>query len=401
MQITQGNDFEYAISSLLTWSGLRLIGYITALLVSSIALLFVLFLVTAPTAKADARIKDIVTFEGIRDNMLVGYGLVVGLNGTGDKVNNIAFTEESLKAFLERLGVNVKSEDLKTKNVAAVTVTASLPPFARAGSRLDVRVSTMGDATNLQGGVLLATTLLGADGMAYAVAQGPIAIEGFSAAGATGTTVLKGVPTNGYISNGGIVEREIPFFFNEMSQIKLGLRNADISTAGKIADAINADMSSSIARVLDPGTVQVTVPKDYKDSLTQLLGKIEQITVATDNVAKVVIDEASGTIVMGENVRIDTVAIAQGNLVVKITETPVISQPGALAPEGAETVQTVVSEINVDENADRKLVVMQKGASLQELVNGLNALGIGPRDMISILQTIKAAGAMQADIIAR
>ncbi len=380
---------------------LRLVSYSLLFFASTAVLIMAIFFLAAPKAHAASRIKDIVAVEGIRDNLLVGYGLVVGLNGTGDKLNNVTFTEKSLVAFLERLGVKTKGADLKTKNVAAVSLTASLPPFARAGSRIDVKVSTMGDASNLQGGVLLASPLMGADGQVYAVAQGSIAIEGFGAAGGDGSLVLKGVPTNGYIPNGAIIEKEIAFDFNTLDQLKLALRNADISTAGRIASAINKNMKAEIAKVQDPGTVSVTVPENYKDSVAELLAKIEHVPVTPDQIARVVIDEASGTIVMGENVRIDKVAIAQGNLVVQIKETPVISQPGAFAPEGAETVETTTSQITIDENADRKLAVLPVGATLHELVAGLNALGIGPRDLISILQTIKAAGAIQASIESR
>ena len=351
---------------------------------------------------ASSRLKDILVFEGVRDNMLIGYGLVVGLNGTGDKLQNNAFTEQSLIAFLERQGVNTRGASLKSKNVAAVTVTAVLPPFSRSGSHIDVTVSTMGDATNLTGGVLLATPLYGADGEVYAVGQGAVSIGGFKAASDEGSvTITKGVPTSGFIASGGIVEKEIEFAFNSLPEMKLSLRNPDISTAQHVAETINSQIGPGVASVSDPGTVILAVPAVYQNNATQLLAEIEKLEVETDQVAKIVIDEASGTIVMGENVRIDTVAVAQGNLVVRIEETPLVSQPNPLAPEGAETVTATQANIVVDEGPGKRMALLQRGATLRDLVAGLNALGVGPRDLITILQTIKAAGALQAEIHTR
>jgi flagellar P-ring protein precursor FlgI len=351
---------------------------------------------------ADAsRIKDVVSFEGVRDNVLMGYGLVVGLNGTGDRLRNNAFTEQSLIAFLERQGVNTRGADLKSRNVAAVTVTATLPGFARAGAKVDVAVSAMGDAKSLLGGTLLATPLYGADGNVYVLAQGPVAVGGFSAQGASGTTITKGVPTSGNIANGGIVEREIDFDLNKMNEMKLALRNPDLSTATSIADAINARVGPDVARVRDPGTVSIAVPSSYENDVAMLLSDIERLEIQTDQVAKIVIDEATGTIVMGENVRIDTVAVAQGNLIVKVQETPQVSQPNPFAPQGAQTVVVPQSNVAIDEGAGNKVAMLERGATLRELVAGLNSLGVGPRDLITILQNIKAAGAMQAEIYTR
>ncbi|MFW0777627.1 MAG: flagellar basal body P-ring protein FlgI [Rickettsiales bacterium] len=360
------------------------------------------YLLSFPTtARADARIKDIASFEGIRENMLMGYGLVVGLNGTGDKLNNNAFTEQSLIAFLERQGVNTRGTELKTKNVAAVTVTATLPPFSRSGSKIDVTVSALGDAKDLKGGVLLATPLYGADGEVYAVAQGSVSIGGFTA-GDGATTVTKGVPTSGFIANGGMVEREIDFALNSLPELKMALRNPDVSTANNVVEAINSSMGPGIASMIDPGTVLLSIPAAYQGNTTQLLADIEGLKVKTDQIAKIVIDEASGTIVMGENVSIDPVAIAQGNLIVKVEKTEQVSQPNPLAPEGAETVTTEQQVVSVEELAPGKgLALLETGATLKDLVNGLNALGVTPRDLITILQTIKAAGALQADIQTR
>jgi flagellar P-ring protein FlgI len=356
-------------------------------------------ILSSASSHAASRLKDIADFEGVRDNILMGYGLVVGLNGTGDKLKNNEFTSQSLIAFLERQGVNTRGTELKSKNIAAVTVTATLQPFAHNGSRINVSVSAMGDAKSLQGGTLLATVLYGADGEVYAVAQGPISIAGFEAGGA-GTTVTKGVPTNGFIANGAIIEREINFSLNTMSSLNISLRNPDITTAKRLAEAINKRLGVDAAQMSDPGTVRLRVPIDYKDNTSKLLAEIEQIPVDTDQVAKVVIDEASGTIVMGENVRIDTVAVAQGNLVVKIEEAPQVSQPGILAPAGAETVVTPATTVTAEEGKG-KTAMLQRGANLRELVGGLNALGVGPRDLITILQTIKTAGALQAEIVTK
>lgn len=354
-----------------------------------------------PVRAEAARIKDVVSFEGVRDNMVLGYGLVVGLNGTGDKLQNNAFTEQSLIAFLERQGVNTRGLQLKSKNVAAVTVTARLPGFARAGSTMDINISAMGDAKSLMGGTLLATPLYGADGNVYAVAQGPITIGGFEASGQSGTSITKGVPTNGFIANGAIVEREIDFKLNDMPSVRLALRNPDVTTARNIAEAINQQVGPGISRVEDPGTISVTVPTAYQGDVVSLLADIETLPVATDQPARIVIDEATGTVVMGENVRISTVAVAQGNLVVKVEETPQVSQPNPFAPEGAQTVVVPRTDVTVDENADRKIAVLEEGATLKDLVAGLNSLGVSPRDLITILQTIKSAGALQADIETR
>ncbi len=348
-----------------------------------------------------ARIKDIVAFEGIRENILIGYGLVVGLDGTGDRLRNNRFTEESLVSFLERQGVNTRGTELRSRNVAAVTVTARLPAFARVGSNIDTNISALGDARSLLGGTLLATALTGADGNVYAVAQGPVTIGGFDAEGDAGTTISKGVPTNGFIANGAIVEREIEFALNDMPSIRMALRNPDIATSSNVAKAINRNIGPGTAQVNDPGTITLNVPGSYRGDVVGLLAAVETLTVETDQPARVVIDEATGTIVMGENVRIDTVAVAQGNLVVRIDETPQVSQPNPFAPEGAQTVVVPRTDIEVDEESDNKLAVLEKGATLKDLVRGLNSLGVGPRDLITILQTIKAAGALQADIETR
>ena len=344
---------------------------------------------------ADSRIKDITDFEGVRDNPLVGYGLVVGLNGTGDSLRNSAFTAESLQAMLERLGVSTRGQDLKTKNVAAVMVTATLPPFARQGSRLDVSVSALGDAKSLEGGTLLVTPLYGADGEIYAVSQGQLTIGGFVAEGAA-ESVTRGVPTSARIAAGGIIEREVDFELDQLERIRIALRNPDFTTAERIASAINRRFDATIAQVTDPATVALSVPPVFRGRTAALLTDIEQLAVEPDQPARVLIDEQSGIIVMGDDVRISRVAVAQGNLTVRVTELPQVSQPNPLA-EG-DTVVVPRTRVEVDDGAGRSMVVLQEGVSLQELVAGLNALGVGPRDLISILQAIKAAGALQAEI---
>jgi flagellar P-ring protein precursor FlgI len=350
----------------------------------------------AMPAAANSRIKDITDFEGVRDNPLVGYGLVVGLNGTGDSLRNSAFTAESLQAMLERLGVSTRGQDLKTKNVAAVMVTATLPPFARQGSRLDVSVSALGDAKSLEGGTLLVTPLYGADGEIYAVSQGQLAVGGFVAAGAA-ESVTQGVPTSARIAAGGIIEREVGFELDQLERVRIALRNPDFTTAERIALAINRRFASPVARVTDPATVALSVPPAYRGRTAALLTDIEQLTVEPDQPARVLVDEQSGIIVMGDDVRISQVAIAQGNLTVRITETPQVSQPNPLA-EG-DTVVVPRTRVEVEQGGGRSMVVLREGVSLQELVAGLNALGVQPRDLISILQAIKAAGALQAEIM--
>lgn len=374
----------------------RLTGLGRALVALQILLAAALLAAPLP-AQATSRIKDIADFEGVRENQLVGYGLVVGLNGTGDDTKKKSvFTRESLIGMLERLGVNSRSADLETKNVAAVMVTANLPPFARQGAKVDVTVSALGDASSLQGGTLLVTPMLGADGEVYVVAQGQITIGGFSAAGAA-ESVLRGVPTSGRIANGGIVEREVAFDIQGLPEINLSLRNPDFTTAQRIATAVNEATGRPVAFARDSGTVALDVDAAGGDA-TALLAQVEGLPIEPDLPARVVIDETTGVIVMGENVRINKVAVAQGNLTIRITETPQVSQPNPFSNTGV-TVVVPRTNVQVEEDANRKLAVLNSGVTLEELVAGLNSLGVSPRDMISILQTIKTAGALQADIM--
>ncbi len=355
-----------------------------------------LLLWPALTAAQSVRIKDVADVEGVRDNQLVGYGLVVGLPGTGDRLRTAIFTRQSLVGMLERLGVNTRDNEarLDTRNIAAVMVTANLPAFAQPGSRIDVAVSSLGDASNLTGGTLLVTPLLGADGAVYAVAQGAVATGAIAARGA-GASIARGVPTSARISSGAIVERAIPYTLAGRDHIRLALRNPDFTTAQRIAAAING-RGGHVARAVDPRTVLLNLGgRDPMSFITQ----IEQLRVTPDQVARVIIEEASGTIVMGEQVRVSTVAIAQGNLTIRITETPQVSQPNALGQ--GETVVVPRTQIEVDDQAERRMGVLRGGVTLSELVRGLNSLGVGPRDLITILQAIKAAGALQAELEVR
>jgi flagellar P-ring protein FlgI len=345
-------------------------------------------------AGATSRIKDLANIEGVRQNQLVGYGLVVGLNGTGDTLNNAPFTKQSLQAMLERMGVNIRGATIRTGNVAAVMVTGNLPPFGTQGTRMDVTVSALGDSKNLQGGTLLVTPLLGADGNVYAVAQGSVTINGFQAEGAA-ASVTRGVPTVGRIANGAIIEREIEFALNRLPNVRLALRNGDFTTAKRIAAAVNDFLGAKAAEPLDPSTVQLSIPPEFKGNVVAFLTEIEQLQVEPDLGAKIIIDERSGIIVMGRDVRVATVAVAQGNLTVSISESPQVSQPNPLSR--GRTVVTPRSSVSVSEDG-KKLALVKDGVSLQQLVDGLNGLGIGPRDLIGILQAIKAAGAIQADI---
>lgn len=359
-------------------------------------MMLAMFLTLLPQAvNAASRIKDIADFEGVRDNQLIGYGLIVGLNGTGDNIKSIDFTKESIISMLDRIGINARDGQLKSKNVAAVMVTANLPAFGRPGSRIDVMVSALGDAKSLQGGTLLATPLMGANGEVYAVAQGQIAV-GAVGAKSGGNSLIKGVPTSGRIANGAIIENEIPFNLESLKTIRIALRNPDFTTARRVADAINAHLGIDTAKALDPATVELMIADEYKTKIVDLMTKIEQVKVQPDQLAKVVIDEGSGIVVIGKDVKINRLAIAQGNLTIKISEIPLISQPEPFSY--GETITTTASLIDINEGVDAKLSVLDTGVNLQELVDGLNALGVTPRDLISILQAIKASGALQADI---
>lgn len=363
---------------------------LTALLASAA---LALPLAVADAASAQSRIKDIVSIEGVRTNQLVGYGLVVGLNGTGDTLRNSPFTRQSLEGMMERQGVNIRGANLNTKNVAAVMITADLPPFATPGSKLDVRVSAMGDAKSLLGGTLLVTSLQGADGEVYAVAQGAVQTGAVSASGGSGSSISRGVPTAGRIAAGGTVERETGFDLASMPVLRLSLRNPDFSTAQRLAATINQSFPGTA--MAENGTI-VAIQPPAAHNMASFLSRVENLPVEVDTPAKVIIDEVNGVIVMGEAVRLSTVAVSQGNLTVLVQETPAVSQPNPLS--NGETVVVPQSDVRVEEETGRQMRIINGGTSLATLVNGLNALGVSPRDMISILQAIKTAGALQADI---
>ena len=344
---------------------------------------------------AGPRIKDLVEFEGVRGNDLVGYGLVVGLNGSGDGIRNAPFTEEALSNLLERLGVNVSGEEFRPKNVAAVVVTATLPPFARAGSRVDVTVSAIGDAKNLLGGTLIMTPLNAADGEIYAVAQGPILAGGINAEG-DGARAQIGVPTSGSIPGGARIEREVPFKLNDLERVRLALREPDFTTAARIEAAINGALGRSAASMSDSGTIEIDLAATNRTP-AHLIAAIENIEVEPSLKARVVVDQRSGTIVLGADVKISRVAISQGNLTIRVNETPLVSQPNPFA-EG-ETLVAPRTEIEIDEEGDNRMAVVDQNVTLADLVDGLNALGVGPRDMIDILKAIKAAGALHAELV--
>jgi flagellar P-ring protein precursor FlgI len=361
---------------------------------SALVLVLVLLLGAAVEIQA-ARIKDLAAFRGVRANQLVGYGLVVGLTGSGDS-DDAKFMLQSLSSMLEKMGVTVKPEDIEVKNVAAVIVTAELPPFARMGSRLDILVSSLGNAKSLQGGTLLMTPLKGADGQVYVVAQGPLSTGGFTVGAGTGDKVQKNFTTVGRVVQGGFVEREVPFNLNQKESLSLALHRPDFTTATRMAQAINAGLEANVARAQDSGTVQVAVPPKYLGDLAPLIAAIETLSVVPDTVSRIVINERTGTVIMGESVRISTVAIAHGNLSVEIKTSFNVSQPLPFSSTGRTAVtpdtQTVVQE------GRAPLYVMPAGVSIGEVVRALNALGVTPRDLISIFQALKAAGALQAEL---
>jgi len=356
-----------------------------------------LIALAATLAGAQPRLKDMVDVEGVRGNDLVGYGLVVGLDGTGDGIRNSPFTEEALASLLERLGVNVSGEAFRTRNVAAVVVTAVLPPFARAGSRIDVGVSAVGDASSLLGGTLVMTPLNAADGRIYAVAQGPVLASGFAAGGAAAAAV-SGVPTAGTIPGGARVEREVDFDFAALDRLRLALRDPDFTTAARVAEGVNAALGAPVARAEDAGTVSLALSR-LDAPPAAVLARIENVRVAPAVPARVVIDQRSGTIVLGETVRISPVAVSQGNLDIRVEERPVAVVPNPFG--GGETVVLPRTGLEIDEGGEGRFAVVDDGVSLADLVSALNALGVGPRDMIDILTAFDAAGALHAELVLR
>ena len=342
-----------------------------------------------------ARVKDIAGFEGARPNQLIGYGLIVGLNGSGDD-DKTEFTYQSLSSMLQRMGIVVNKEEVDLDNVAGVMVTAILPPFAKVGTRIDVLVSSMGNAEDLQGGTLLLTPLNAPDGNVYAVAQGAVSIGGFAAGGAAGGGVQKNHPTVGYIPGGGIIERELPRNLMEEQTISLNLNNPDFTTCLRLTEVINRGLGEEAAHPMDAGTIKIKVPLESQENLVGFISLVESLEIAPDSVAKVVLNERTGTVIMGENVRISTVAVSHGNLSIIIKESVRVSQP--LPFSEGETAITPETEVAVTEES-RKLIVVPAGVNIREVVNGLNSIGVSPRDLISILQAIRASGALQAELV--
>ena len=357
-----------------------------------ITLLVLAGLVCSDPAEA-VRLKDIVEIGGVRSNQLVGYGLVVGLDGTGDG-KKARFTIQSMTAMLEKMGVTVDKDKIQVKNAAAVMVTATLPPFSRQGNRIDVLVSSIGDASNLQGGTLMLTPLKGVDGRIYAVAQGPVNTGGFTTSGG-GASASKNFPTVGRVLSGAIIEREVASTFGEQAALTFSLHQPDFNTATRVVNAINARFGDPLARAKDPGTIEIRVPERYLGNTVPLVASLGEIDVQPDNDAKVVINERTGTVVMGEQVRISTIAIAHGNLSIVVKQNADVSQPFPFSD--GQTVVSPDTQINVQEDGN-KLVVVPSGISIGQVVKALNALGVTPRDLIAIFQAIKAAGALQADL---
>lgn len=361
-----------------------------------VLLIAVHLLLGLPISAEAVRIKDIANVEGVRENSLIGYGLVIGLNGTGDKTGT-TFTVQTLSSMLNKMGIVVDPTAVKVKNVAAVMVTAKLPPFMKAGSHIDVVVSSLGDATSLQGGTLLLTPLKGPDQQVYAVAQGPISIGGFIG-GKEGDSLQKNHPTAGRVAEGALVEKEVGFAFMNKERFNILLRQQDFTTALRVSRAINMQLGiESAATAVDSGTVTLQVPDFYKGKLVELLAAIEGLEVTVDLPARVVVNERTGTIVMGDQVRISDVAVSHGNLTIRVKTEFQVSQPPSFAPEGSKTVIVPQQQTDVKEE-EAKILVLKSGTTIGEVVRGLNAIGVTPRDLIAILQAIKAAGALQAEL---
>ncbi|MGL4209143.1 MAG: flagellar basal body P-ring protein FlgI [Candidatus Adiutrix sp.] len=358
-----------------------------------ILLTALILILISPTAAWAIRLKEIATFEGVRPNQITGYGLVVGLNGTGDK-DKTFFTNQSLANMLKRMDVTVNPTTLKVKNVAAVMVTADLPPFVKPGTKIDILVSSLGDSSSLQGGTLLITPLTGVDQQIYAVAQGPLSVGGFAITGQAGS-VQKNHPTVGRIVQGATVEREVPIRWQGKEVMSMKLSQPDFTTAARVAEAVNARLPGAAARPLDAATIQFNVPMNYRDNLAIMVAELENLEVEPDTIGKVIIDERTGTVVVGERVKLSTVALAHGNLSVQIREGVTVSQPGPFSM--GETVVAPETDINVEEGADQ-LLLIERSTNIHDVVKALNAIGVTPRDLIMIFQAIKAAGALHGEL---
>jgi flagellar P-ring protein precursor FlgI len=362
-------------------------------ILAPIVLGLLLATMTFPTEAGAIRLKELATFEGVRVNQILGYGLVVGLNGTGDK-DQTGFTRQSLSNLLKRMDISVAPTALKVKNVAAVMVTADLPPFVKPGTKIDILVSSMGDSTSLQGGTLLITSLKGMDGLVYAMAQGPLSVGGFSITGQA-ASVQKNHPTVARVVQGATVEREVPIRWQGKDTLTVKLSQPDFTTAARAAEAINEVLPGAAARPLDASTVELRVPANFRENLAVMVADLENVNIEPDSVGKVIIDERTGTVVVGENVKLSTVAVAHGNLSVQIREGTEVNQPGPFS--GGETVTTPDTDINVEEGADQVLLI-ERSTNINDVVKALNAIGVTPRDLIMIFQAIKAAGALHGEL---
>jgi flagellar P-ring protein FlgI len=346
-----------------------------------------------PEKKVDSKLRDVARLQGVRGNQLLGYGMVVGLDGTGDK-DQTKFTVQSLANLMSRQGLTVNPTTVKVKNVAAVMVTAELPPFARAGSRLDVTVSSTGDAKSLAGGMLLMTAMQGPDGQTYAVAQGPLLVGGFSAS-AGGASVTKNHPTVGRVPDGGIIEREIGGDFNARATLRYSLMDEDFTTAMRVVHAINEELGEKLAQPLDARTVELTIPKEFKGRAVELVARLENVTIQLQPRARVVVNERTGTVILGSDVRIGAVSIVQGGLSIMVSSTPLVSQPAPLSQ--GKTVQATKKDVTAVEDKP-KTITVEPGVSVGKLAEMLNGMGVSPRDLVAILQAIKEAGALQAEL---
>ncbi|MHA7899808.1 MAG: flagellar basal body P-ring protein FlgI [Henriciella sp.] len=356
-----------------------------------------LTLTALPVVEAQTKLRDVLDIEGVRTNDLVGYGIVVGLNGTGDSVRNAPFTEDSLSHMLERLGVNVQGEEIRPNNVAAVLVTASLPAFARNGSAIDVSVASIGDAQSLEGGTLILTPLRGADNEVYAVAQGSVMVSGINVE-APGARDTVGTPTTGAIPDGALVEREIQFDFNSQDSVTLALRTPDFTTAARVEDTINTALGGPVAFMRDPGSIELNMAS-MSGSPARVLAAIENLPIKVETPARIVIDEKSGTIVLGQDVTISQVAIAQGNISIKVRENPVVVQPNPFA--NGETIVLPRTDIEVGQTGDQNIALLNSNTTLSQLIEGLNALGVRPQEMADIIRSMSAAGAIHAELVIR
>ncbi|CAN2046996.1 flagellar P-ring protein [Candidatus Magnetomoraceae bacterium gMMP-1] len=378
------------------------------------SVIFLIILLSFSSQASAIRLKDVSSIKGVRSNQLIGYGLVVGLNGTGDKTGT-EFTVQSLVNMMERMGIHVNKDDVTMKNVAAVMITADLRPFARIGHKIDIVVSSIGDCKSLQGGTLILTPLRGVDRKVYALAQGPVSVGGFTIGGAAGGGVTKNHPTVARITRGATIEREIAVPMQGKSQLTLVLDNPDFTTAIRVRNAINEKFGQILADTVDSGTINIKLPENFRNKVVQMIAAIENLQIVPDAVAKVILNEKTGTVVIGENVRISTVAVAHGNLSIQITEKVDVSQPlpfsptgeggtvqfkpedGPVMAPGGQTVVAPSSDVYANEE-DNKLLLVRSGTTIGELVRALNAIGVTPRDLITILLSIKAAGALHAEL---